>query len=329
MQLKIKLKKDIYPLSGVSNIKTVFCNEGGKRIIYDSDRYGFRNQDKFWKQKNIDLILLGDSYAQGACVDDKYTIHEKIIFYTKKSLLNLGYQGHGPLMQLAALKEYAPKKKPKKIIWLYLETNDLDNLIHEYQSNVLKQYLTKPNHSQNLIVKQNQINNAHESIIRLISSELTTKKNKNSEHYLKKNFFFDLKQIIKLYNLRLLVSYFLPREYSLVNDYYSPIKIYEIYSKILDEAIHEANSWGGQIYFVYIPSSSRHFSNLISFYPQRKYEYMKEMILNKKLQFIDLEKEVFEKHDNKNLYPLGLPGHPNEKGYDYIAKYISKIIMEK
>ena len=57
---------------------------------------------------------MGDSLAQGACVDDKDTIHEKIIKYTNQTFLNLGYQGHGPLMQLASLKEYGAKKKHLK-----------------------------------------------------------------------------------------------------------------------------------------------------------------------------------------------------------------------
>ena len=36
-------------------------------------------------------------------------------------------------MQLASLKEYAKLKKPKQVIWFYSETNDIDNLIYEYQ----------------------------------------------------------------------------------------------------------------------------------------------------------------------------------------------------
>jgi len=326
-----KSKEDIYSLSGISNIKTVFCNEGGKRIIYDSDRYGFRNKKEIWDRNEVDFILLGDSYAHGACVEDEDTIHERIIFYTNKSILNLGYQGHGPLMQLASLKEYGASKKPKKIIWFYLETNDIDNLVYEYQWDVFKKYLTKPAYSQNLLLKQEEINKNHNLIIKSIyaDKEIGDKEKKIKKKYTATNFVFDLNQLIKLYNLRLFISYFIPREYSLVNDYYSPIKTFKIYEKILDEAIKVSIKWEGQIYFVYIPSSTRYFSGGIQRYPKRKYEYMKKMILKKKLRLIDLKKEVFEKYDNQNLYPLNLNGHPNEKGYDLIAEYISKIVMEK
>lgn len=329
----LKSKKDIYALSGISNSKTVFCNEGGKRVIYDSDRHGFRNREELWKKKEIDFILLGDSLAQGACVEDKDTIHERIMFYTNKSLLNLGFQGHGPLMQLAALKEYGSIKKPKKIIWFYSETNDIDNLVYEYQWEVFRKYLTKPNYSQNLILKQNQIDEGHRRIVKSIyaSKEIGDLQNKKSKKYTIKSFWFDLKQTVKLYNIRLFISFFVPREYSLVNDYYSPLKTFETYDKILDEAIKVADSWGGQIYFVYYPQAGRYFDKMMYPYPLKKYEYMKKkIILKKQVKFIDLKKEVFEKYDdNKHLYPLNISGHPNEKGYDLVAKYISETLMKK
>ena len=56
---------------------------------------------------------------------------------------------------------------------------------------------------------------------------------------------------------------------------------------------------------------------------------MLNMINDKKIKLIDLKKEVFEKHPDKHsLYPLRMSGHPNERGYDLVAKYISKKIME-
>jgi len=40
----------LLPLSGVSSIKTIFCNENGYMTYYFSDRYGFNNPDNEWKQ---------------------------------------------------------------------------------------------------------------------------------------------------------------------------------------------------------------------------------------------------------------------------------------
>ena len=61
--------KNLIPLAGISNSNTIFCNENGYFSSYLSDRYGFNNPDVEWDKKNIDYILLGDSFVQGACVD--------------------------------------------------------------------------------------------------------------------------------------------------------------------------------------------------------------------------------------------------------------------
>ena len=323
-----KNKNDLYAISGVSKKNTVFCNEGGTRTVYLSDRYGFRNRDKFWEDEKIDIVLLGDSLAQGACVSDRDTIHERIIHYTGKSFLNLGYQGHGPLMQLASLKEYASTKKPKKVIWFYSETNDIDNLIYEYEWKIFYNYLYDDNYSQNLLIKQQQIDNDHTEIFKSIYSD---RKLADRQKVTKKklNIFSEIKSVLKFYKIRNFVSYFIPRRYSLILHGYSPINTFKIYEQIIDKAVEITESWGGNFYFVYYPHASRYFDSIIHPYHLRKYEYVKKIISNKNVKVIDLKKEVFEKYkDTKGLYPLRMSGHPNEKGYDLVAEYISKIIMQ-
>ena len=320
---------DLYSIAGISNRNTIFCNEGGERVVYYSDRHGFRNKDFYWNNDKIDIVLLGDSLAQGACVNDKDTIHERIIHYTKKSFLNLGYQGHGPLMQLASLKEYAKLKKPKQVIWFYSETNDIDNLIYEYQWDIFKKYLTESQHTQNLLDRQKEIDFEHIELIEEIYSDasLGDRQYKTRE---KTNLFLDLKSIIKLHKLRQFISFFIPRKYSLTVDYYSPLDTFKIYEQIIDEANNVVKSWGGELYFVYYPHAVRYFDNIIHPYPLTKYEHITKIMKEKKINIIDLKKEVFEKVDDvKGLYPLRISGHPDERGYDLVAKYISKILINE
>ena len=58
-----KIKKDIFPLSGISNSKTIHCNESGFYSIYQSDRYGFNNPDEEWDNSEIEYLLIGDSFT--------------------------------------------------------------------------------------------------------------------------------------------------------------------------------------------------------------------------------------------------------------------------
>lgn len=323
-----KTSDSLYALSGASNILTIFCNEGGKRVTYNSDRYGFRNNDIIWENETVDFVLLGDSLAQGACVDDADTIHERIIFYTKKKFLNLGYQGHGPLMQLASLKEYAKFKKPKKIIWFYSETNDIDNLIYEYQWDIFKNYLDEKKPLQNLIDNQLNLDIEHKKMVSSIYGSKQTGDRENRDNEI--DIYFTIKGILKFYHLREFISFFIPRKYSLTLQYYSPLKTFDLYSQILDEAIDTARIWGGEIYFVYYPHAARYFNHAVHPYYLRKYDDITEMVKKKDIKMIDLRKYVFENYEDlKSLYPLRLSGHPNEKGYDLVARYISNVLMEK
>ena len=47
----INLDKKIFPLSGLSNRTTIYCNENGYYSVYKSDRYGFNNDDDVWNKK--------------------------------------------------------------------------------------------------------------------------------------------------------------------------------------------------------------------------------------------------------------------------------------
>jgi len=88
------------PLSGYHKSWTLLCLDGDKPIYYKSDENGFNNP----LSNNSNILLLGDSYIQGMCVDNKKNINS--LFINKKNLKTsaIGIGGHGPLSSLAALK---------------------------------------------------------------------------------------------------------------------------------------------------------------------------------------------------------------------------------
>ncbi len=65
----INENNNLFPLSGISNSKTVYGNELGYHFIYNSDRYGFNNPDEECDQNEIEYLLVGDSFAHGASVN--------------------------------------------------------------------------------------------------------------------------------------------------------------------------------------------------------------------------------------------------------------------
>ena len=102
---------NIYPISYIPDVKTFLCNETGKDIFYVSDKFGFRNKNSDWNEKNIEFVLVGDSFVHGACEDQKNTIagHLK---NEGNSVINLGLGGAGPLREYAIFNEFAKIIKP-------------------------------------------------------------------------------------------------------------------------------------------------------------------------------------------------------------------------
>ena len=100
--------------------------------------------------------MIGDSFGHGACVNRPNDIASQLRKLTNKSVLNLSYTANGPLLEYATLKEYF-KQNTKNVIWLYYEDNDLEDLEYELSIDLLKKYMSEDNFSQNLITKQNEL----------------------------------------------------------------------------------------------------------------------------------------------------------------------------
>src|SRR5438093_9185982 len=95
----------VLPLGGISSVTTVFCNEMGQYIVYRSDEHGFHNPQGIWSSARLDLAVLGDSFAQGACVPTEQNFVE-LIRREHPSTLKLGMVGNGRRFMLCGRKEW-------------------------------------------------------------------------------------------------------------------------------------------------------------------------------------------------------------------------------
>ena len=315
-----QISSPIYPLSSISNTKTVFCNESGKRTIYYSDKYGFRNNNEIWDQKEVDIVILGDSLVHGACVDDEYVISNQLSNITGKKVLNLGIQGHGPLMQIGALKEYAVDKKPKVVLWYYSEANDLSNMIYEMSIDKINNY-KKREYSQELIKNQKIIDEQLYKLLKLVTPNQAgdIKENLGTINYI---------GLLKLYKIRDFLTLFFPENRALISYRYSPIDTLNEYFKLIKIAKEITEEWGGEFYFVYHPHLTRYIGTYSLHYGQRQYGYFIKKLNKMKINTIDLKKDLFDTAGGpKKLYHFGIPGHPSENGYKLTAEHFAKILF--
>ena len=135
------------------NSLVVYCNEGSGLTEFTTNNLGFRETPNQDIQKPIDLILLGDSYTEGACVNTPNDIAS--ILGQQWNLLNLGRGGSGPLFQLGLFKEILRFVELEQIsltrefnvVWIIFTGNDLHNLAEERQG-MLSSYLSNNNYVQ-------------------------------------------------------------------------------------------------------------------------------------------------------------------------------------
>jgi len=279
-------------LSGISRSETLGCNENGYYSIYQSDRYGFNNPDYEWDEKKIDYILIGDSFTHGACVNRPHDIASNLRKLSKKSVLNLGHGWIGPVIEYAILREYL-KTNVKKVIWIYYEGNDLIDLENEKKDFILQKYLANSKFTQNLILKQIEIDNFLKNYIKE-KTVINT---------------FYIPDFYKLRNTRLIISSFFKSKSSVE------------FTKIIKQANELIIENKSKLYFVYLPSYDRF--NLNYYNPD--YNMVKKIINELGITFIDMKTEVFDKQKNPlKLFPFEMSGHYNIEGYKKISEVIYK-----
>ena len=103
---KIKLKSDIVPLSNISNSTILHCNEVGVWETFESDKYGFNNPKEIISRsnkKNLNLLLIGDSFIEGACSGKGNDISSKMRS-KGYNVLNLGKAGSGLFAGIARIE---------------------------------------------------------------------------------------------------------------------------------------------------------------------------------------------------------------------------------
>ena len=275
----------IFSLGGISNSKTIHCNENGYYSIYNSDRHGFNNPDKEWDSKEIEYLLVGDSFTHGSCVNRPNDIGSILRnLSNNKSVLNLGYRGNGPLTEYATLREYLTPNV-KKVLWVYY-ANDLSGLTTEKNQKILNNYFNDTSYVQNIKLKQNLIDENIKKFITKYEKRLKKKEKKSIK-----------KEFIKLYNLRIFFK-------SLSNE-----KMLRTISQEFKSIIKLAHDYvkknQSNFYFVYIPEYKRYKKNLQNDYSFNDYEKVINYVKNLNIPVIDLNEELFQKNkDPLSLYPF-------------------------
>jgi hypothetical protein len=298
-------------LGGISRVRTLYCNESGAYTIYDSDEHGFNNPTGLYDSE-LDVVALGDSFAQGACVPPE---RNAVALIRRKFLktLNLGIGGMAPLTQLAAYREYAEPLKPQVVVWFYFEGNDLVELAQEKENPILRRYLS-PEYRQGLRFRQAAIDARLESIAEA-QRKMSLERDASKNAFASKVPFWDF---LMLYELRLFIT----------QTYWQRLHVAEaqrvdekadlaLLEDVLRLVRDSASTWRGHVLFVYVPEYLR-FKGDDSAEPRRT--TVLDMVRRLRISLADIYPILMNKGDPLSLYPFRLPNHFNEDGYRELAE---------
>ena len=305
-------KKEIVPFKGPINKQTLGSGEDGHRRTTYNDKYGFQNPNYVY-QKEIDIMIIGDSFAEGVPFSEKDDIAGRIRKNGNLNAINYGISGAGPLLSLAVLSEYGSFFSPKKVYYLFFEGNDMDDLITEKNS-FLVNYLS--DYTQNLYKNHDKVKIFLEDYERIIYEILPYKDKSNRIVKKTQNKFYEnLKEFLELSSLK---DILFSRSFHSFKEKEDP----ELMVSVLKKMKKITEGWDGEINFVYIPSWHR-YNQKFSFANYSYKKKIRNLSSLSKIKFIDLV-EVFASQNIEplNLYNFGL--HFNDKGYEIISNTIVK-----
>lgn len=314
----IQKKQNLIPFRGPFNSNVLGSNEDGIREIMFNDKFGFKNKNTVYQDK-IDLMIIGDSFAEGDPFGDDIHVANLINNKSNYNALNYGVSGTGPLMSLAIVKEYGKHFYPKNVFYFFYEGNDLTDMMHEKETFLIN-YLENDNFNQNLIGNSEQLNdffNEYENVFyNIIDYQKKNLSSKNNINFKKKpeKFKEKIKDFLELNNLK---------ELLLVRSVFNRTEVdYNIFRNTLDKMQAETRSWGGNLHFLYLPSWIRYNNkvSLANFFHQKK---IKKIVLDLNINYIDIvEKFKQNQMNNVNSFHLGIYGHYKKKGYELIGNEI-------
>lgn len=294
-------RNTLYPLGGIAQSPTLFCNESGAYVSYESDEYGFRNRLGSW-QSEVTVVLVGDSFAHGQCVESAEHL-APLLTTNDRHVLTASLSASGPLAELAILKEYVEPIAPPIVIWFYYEGNDLLDLLQEENVESLTSYLD-PKFSQGLTARQPEID-------AILSNVLT---NGRADQPVTDS--YNLVNFIKLHNINELVfTVMQPTREERIRANTLPLL-----STILAEAKARTEAWGGDFYFVYLPAWNRYNEDAIvtTFYRRE----ILDLVAAQSITLIDAHEPFAAHPDPLSLFPFRLNGHYTAEGYRLIAEQI-------
>ena len=311
--------EELMPLGGISKVRTVQCNESGQYVTYESDEHGFRNPKGIWDSPRADIAAVGESFVGGFCVPVGRGFVD-LLRAKYPVTLNLGTSGQSALLQLAAIKEYLPPYAPRIVLWIFCEGIDLDDLQDEAKQPLLMRYL-EPSFNQHLLGRQSDVDHA---LRQYATGEEARQRQLMHRHFSTGPFTDGWRGTVRLWHLReeLNLGYGIGTGRIQSN---TPSKtMLTLFTESVAQAKTVTRSYGGELYFVYLPASIRFRDGPRAANRERAQVIGAVKALG--VPVMDIVPAFEANEDPLSLFPYRRCGHYNERGNAVVADAILRFL---
>lgn len=195
--------------------------------------------------------------------------------------------------------------RPKVVLWVYYEGNDLADLSHE-KNGFFRAYLTQ-GPFQGLIAKQAGIDSGLIDTVRQARREIEQTK-------VQENVPDQIERFVKVDHLRKRFAVLFARlTSSEMND------TLDVLTSVLQEAVTLTETWGGKVVFVYLPHYGRYTNTWLADLDR---DQVLARVRRLNLEIIDLTPVFAAQPDPLKLFPFRSPGHYTVEGNQLVAEHI-------
>jgi hypothetical protein len=304
--IRQQLPGDLYPLSNVSRAKVVECNEGGRYVFLQTDEFGFNNPPGLLASRNVEILVVGESFAVGHCVPPEQNL-VAVIRAAHPRTVNLGLAGSNSLSMLGSFREYAEPLKPSLVLWI-MNPNTADPW-REYEDSLLPQYL-KPSFTQHLIDRQPDIDQAW----RQIAVQAQYEFDRRSLIEIRAAAITRFSRIPLLTRLRERLHVDAPLERPA-----DPLDL-SLFLRIVRLAHDTTQKWDGEFIVVIMPLYEDVVVRQLP--PSQRHENIAIELRKAGVKVIDAASLFARQADPASLYTLGINNHPSAAGHALLGSYI-------
>ena len=206
-------------------------------------------------------------------------------------------------MTLASLREYGASLRPRTVLWIYYEGNDLPkDIVRERQSQLLRGYLDRE-FTQNLMARQNEVDKAILDFIETTRQNRSQQPTGNSADE-----WFSMHNVVRLMALRIALG---------MRDEFSPESL-ALFRRVISQAREMVESWNGRFVFVYLPAENRFVSPTARWDSNGYRGAVLDVLRDEEIEILDITPTLTETENPRAFYD----GHLNKGGYRRVADRI-------